>query len=159
MADTLSELIPALRMKMGDINPTTYRYMDEWLLVSLQTSIKALARFWESKYLIDSLGVVTRNELYTNFEFASPPIIQVKDEWIIILMAAIIIKSGSLENAAWDLGSWRDAEQSYSNIASGDKMDASLKADWLELSGYIKVPMKRTMIPARTSFTLISNNN
>lgn len=150
---TLDELIPTLRLKLGDTEPTTYRYLDAWLKTALQASVSALARYWGAKYLLDDLGDVYRNTLYIDWEFDSPPIIQFKDGWIIVLMAAIIVKSGQLENLAWDIGSWRDAELSFSNIESGKQKDASLARDIEELNNYLKVPKKRPVVPIRISYT------
>jgi len=150
--DTLAELLPLLRLRLGDTNSASYRYLDEWLLLSLSAAVTALSRYWGNKYLLDSLNEIYRSTDYAYFESDSPPVIQFKDEWIIVLMASIIIKAGSLENMAWDLGSWRDAELSFSNLESGRQKDLSLKRDWEELNNYLKVPKKRPVIPVRTSF-------
>jgi len=155
MADTLDELIPHLRIRLGDTDPLTYRYVDAWLLTALQASVSALSRYWGNKYILDDTLAVVRNTLATGFatfEFPEPTIIQFKDEWIIILMASIIIKSGQLENLAWDLGSWRDAELSYSNIEAGKQKSDSLKRDIEELNRYLKPPIRRPLGTARTSF-------
>lgn len=149
---TLAGLLLMLRLKLGDTNMLAYRYTDDWLMMSLAGAIMLLSRYWGNKYLLTSTYDVIRNTAFANFESAEPPVIQFKDEWIIILAASVIIKSGSLENSAWDLGSWRDAELSFSNIASGEKRDASLQRDIEELNGYLKKPIKRPMLTLRTEF-------
>lgn len=156
MSDTLTELIPVLRLKLGDTNASAYRYLDAWLLTSLEAAVAALARYWDSKYLVDDAGVIYRNTnsvSYVYIENTEPPVIQFKDEWIIILMASIVVKSGQLENMAWSLGNWRDAELSFSNIESGKQKDGSLQRDLDELAHYLKAPIKRPVFPIRTSYT------
>jgi hypothetical protein len=158
-------LIPYLRMHLGDLNPASYRYLDTWLRTALVAAVKELSRYWDSKYILDPTidtvdptlvsGVfsgVLRNELFPYFEFEAPPLIQFKDEAIIILMASIIIKSGQLENLSWDLGNWRDAELSFSNIESSKSKDASLERDKLRLQELIKPPMKRLFNTLRTNY-------
>lgn len=158
-------LIPYLRMHLGDLNPATYRYLDAWLRTALITSVKTLSRFWDSKYLVSDdvdlldqatysgiYDAVSRNELFRYFEFESPPDIQFKDERPIILMAAILVKSGQLENASWDFGSWRDAEQSFSNIESSRAKDESIRRDIQELYSVLKSPLKRLFITTRNDF-------
>lgn len=137
-------LIPFLRLKLGDINPLTYRYLDEWLKISLITSVRSLERYWGSKYIVEDSGIVSRNASYTQFEFEEADgIIQKKDENIIVIKAALIILEGSLENSAWSAGSWRDAEISYSNIEGGRLRTETLRNLKAELDSLIKSPMKR----------------
>jgi hypothetical protein len=145
-------LIPYLRLKIGDVNPLTYRYLDEWLKLSLILSVKKLYRYWESKYLITDEGIVSRNENYSHFEFNDNyGVIQQKDEDIIITMAAIVVLEGSLENSAWSMGSWRDAEISYSNIEQGRLRTETLRNLKAELDSMIKSPMKRLTKGSRAS--------
>jgi hypothetical protein len=127
-------------------------------------AVIALARWWDSKYLVDETlytltaysGVyasgIYRNEVFTYFENLEPPIIQEKDEWPIVLMASIILKSGQLENVSWDTGSWRDAELSHSNIESAKQKGSSLERDIAELEKYLKPPVKRLSAAQRNSF-------
>lgn len=152
VSGTLSAILPMLRIKLGDTNAAAYRYLDTWLMLSLVAAIKALSRYWGDKYLLTDAYEVYRNPVFANFEYTAPPTIQFKDEWIIVLMASIITKSGSLENSAWDVGSWRDTELSFSNIESGKLKDASLKRDIEELSYYLKPPIKRLVTALRTDF-------
>jgi hypothetical protein len=149
----LEELIPMLRIKLGDTDPANYRYLDAWLLNALVASVSALSRWWSTKYTSDDLGNVTRSTTYTDWELVSPPDIQIKDQWIIVLMALIIIKSGNLENLSWSLGSWRDSELSYSNLEQSRSKDSSLQKDWNELMMYLKPPIKRGFNALRTSWT------
>ena len=101
--------------------------------------------WWNNKYVIDTSNNVARNSNWdsNDYEFDSPPIVQNKDERPIILMASMIIKGGTLENNAWDYGSWRDDEIAYSNIEGGKQKNASLKRDFDELSGYLTPPTKK----------------
>jgi hypothetical protein len=141
----LDYLIDSLRLHLGDIDPTKYRYMDEWLRTSLVLSVKTLQKWWEQKYLVDELGNVYRNTLYSLFSYPEPPLIQNEDERPIILMASIIIKQGSLENSSWSVGTWRDAEIYYSNTELGKLKLDSLKADWEDLQSILKAPQKKLL--------------
>jgi hypothetical protein len=144
MTESVEYLIPTLRLKIGDINSATYRYMDEWLVVALIASVRSLERYWGSKYIITEGGAITRNTGYTNFEFEeSEGVIQRKDEHIIVTKAALIILEGSLENSAWAIGSWKDAEISVSNIEAGKLRTETLRNLRTELDSLIKSPMKR----------------
>lgn len=146
----LDYLIPDLRWRIGDINSASYRYLDSWLRVALVGALKALQRWWGVKYLIDDAYVVSRYSGST-FLFPEPPVIQQQDEIVIVLMAAILVKDGSLESAAWNIGSWRDAEIAVSNIESGKIKESSLSRLWNELMWYIKPPTKQLMGASRSS--------
>lgn len=149
---SIEYLLPALRVRIGDTNSASYRYLDEWLVVALVASVRSLERYWGSKYLITEGGVVTRNSGYTNFEFEeSNGVIQTKDEDIIILKTALIVLEGSLENSAWSIGSWKDAEISYSNIQSGNLRGDTIKNLKAELAELIKSPSKRLTRGGRQS--------
>lgn len=136
MATDLNYLIPRLRLKLGDLDPANYRYLDEWLHSALIASVDALERWWSSTYTIDENDRVT-------------PTILRKDIQPIILMACIIVKSGSLENFSWNLGSWRDAEISFSNIEGGKGKQESLKRDWDELNKLLTSPNKKLASPVK----------
>jgi len=147
-AVNISYLIPQVRLKVGDINAASYRYLDEWILLALVAAVRSLARRWDSKYLITDEGLISRNNEYLDFEFDedeldTSTIVQEKDEEPIVLKAAIILVEGDLENSAWNLGSWRDAEIYYSNTESGrirSGLIAGLKED---LDKILKPPSKR----------------
>jgi len=141
MAD-LDYLIPRLRLRLGDITPATYKYLDVWLSLALLASVEALERWWGYRYLVDESDHVYRNPDVI-FPYGEPPTVQRGDIQPIILMASIILKSGSLENFSWNLGSWRDAEISYSNIAGGSSKESSLAKDWEELRQLLTTPNKR----------------
>lgn len=144
MEVTLDYLIPVLRLRIGDVNEASYRYLDEWLMIALTAAVRSLERYWGSKYIVDDSGTVARYEDYAYFEFPeSSGVIQKKDENIIILKAALIILEGSLENMAWSTGSWKDAEISYSNIQSGNLRGETIKSIKAELDSLIKSPIKR----------------
>lgn len=130
MATDLNYLIPRLRLKLGDLNPSSYRYLDDWLHSALIGSVDALQRWWDDKYQIDE-----NNRVYPN--------ILRRDVQPIILMACIIVKSGSLESFSWNVGSWRDAEISFSNIEGSRDKQESLKRDWDELNLLLTAPNKK----------------
>lgn len=140
--ESLDYLIPRLRLHMGDIDSSSYRYLDEWLLLALVSSVESLQRWWNFRYLTDDNDQVYRN---TNlvFPIAEPPVIQASDVRPIILMSAIILKDGALQSMSWNTGSWRDAEISYSNIEGGKQRDSSLKKDWEELKSLLTPPTKK----------------
>ena len=138
---TVDYLLPELRLHLGDIDPSTYRYADEWLEVSLEMSIKSLGRWWNLKYLISS-HLVSRNPNLT-FIFAEPPVIETQDERPILLIASIVIKEGSLERNSWNAGAWKDAEISFSNLEGSRSKQLSLQKDWDELSMVLSAPTKR----------------
>ena len=150
-------LLPTLRLHLGDTNSDSYRYMDSWLRRALVTSIISLQTWWSSRYLIDDDYNVYRNTL-VQFDYQEPPIIQQKDERPIVLMAAIIIKEGSLESSAWGVASWKDAEISYSNIAGGNLRDKSLQRDWDELTSILKPPQKKLAMSKKGSLPGFVNN-
>lgn len=135
----LSYLIPAFRLHIGDRDEE--RYTDEWLYTALVASVSTLQTWWNYRYLIDSDNDAYRNSR-VRFLHSSPPVIQNSDERPIILMASIIVKRGELENMSWNLGHWRDAEISYSNIEGGRTKRESLKQDWDELTSMLKPPQK-----------------
>lgn len=144
MTISIEYLIPRLRLRIGDIDSSSYRYLDEWLMIALVASIRGLERWWGSKYKATEGGQVSRNASYTKFEFGeNEGVIQKKDEDIIILKAALIVLEGSLENSAWAIGSWKDAEISYSNIQSGNLRGDTIKRIKEELDSILKPPSKR----------------
>lgn len=140
----MAEMMPAFRLHLGDINPASYRYIDDWLHVALESAVKALQRWWGDKYLFVEDGRhLIRNPNYTNFIEDEPPTIQDRDQRIIILMASILVKSGQLEANSWNVGSWKDAEIAVSNIETGRSKEFSMKLDWEELKSYLLPPTKR----------------
>ena len=152
MAESIEYLLPTLRLRIGDIDNTAYRYLDEWLIIGMVAAVRSLERYWGSKYKITEGGSITRNELYLDFEFEeSEGLIQKKDEDIIIIKAALMILEGSLENSAWDVGSWKDAEIAYSNISSGKLREGILRNLKTELDSLIKSPSKRLTRGSRSS--------
>lgn len=153
----LDYLIDMLRLHLGDTDPASYRYMDEWLRTALVASVKELQRWWNYRYLLDSSYNVYRNPNHV-FLFSEPPIIQDADEKPIILMASIIIKKGSLENNSWNVGSWRDAEISYSNIEGNRAKLESIRDDWNQLTALLKPPTKRLVQSKKGSLPGYLNN-
>lgn len=135
-------LIPQVRLYIGDLNPLAYRYLDNWLSTALVGAIKSLGKWWKNKYLVDINDLVSRNPTIV-FSNEAPPIISFDDERVIIIMASIIVLEGSLENLSWSLGSWKDAEISYSNIENGRVKDSRIKRMWDELNSLLLPPTKR----------------
>ncbi len=153
MAPTkISVLIPLLRVKIGDLVPTNYRYLDDWLMTALSASVQSI---WNRKYYIDDLGNVTRTSSLSYFSTDENIVgaLEPRDRLPITINAAIIILQGGLENNAWNLSSWRDAEISFSNLESGRIMDSNLKSLFAELYTYITPPTKRL---ARTTSAPLS---
>lgn len=145
----LDFLLDDLRLHLGDIDSSSYRYVDEWLRVALVMSLKTLQRWWNFRYTIDESDYsVDRNPNIT-FEWPEPPVIQHNDERPIVLMASIIIKEGSLQNNSWNVGSWRDAEIAYSNIQGSRDKELSLKKDVDELESLLLPPKKRLAQPLK----------
>ena len=148
----INYLIPYLRLKIGDTDPLTYKYMDEWLSVALIAAVRGLERYWSNKYFVSDEGIVTRNDEYLDFTYEEDEgTIQTMDENIIVIKAALIVLEGSLENHSWDIGSWRDAEISYSNIASGSIRESTVKRLQAELDMYLKSPQKKLSSSHRMS--------
>ena len=152
-------LIPYLRLTVGDTTPNLYRYLDEWLLIALKASLTALGRWWgdRNKYLITTTYQVSRNSL-VSFPDEEPPVILPDDERPIVLMAAIIILEGSLENSAWDFVSWRDNEISYSNLESSRSRTGNLERLWNELLSLLNPPAKKLARAIKGSLPGYLNN-
>lgn len=145
----LDYLLDSLRLHLGDIDSTAYRYADDWLKTALVMSLKALQRWWNFRYTIDEADYSVDRNPNTTFPWPSPPEIQHADERPIVLMASIIIKEGSLQNNSWNVGSWRDAEIAYSNIQGSRNQEASLLGDWEELKSILTPPDKRLAQPEK----------
>jgi hypothetical protein len=148
----LNYLINILRLELGDINPASYRYTDEWLDTALVASVVALQRWWNNKYLVDETYTLVSRNPDIIFTFDEPPVIQTSDETPVVLMATYIIKDGSLENSAWSTSTWRDAEYYVSNVEGGRMRDAGLQRTWDRLLMYLKPPQKRLHPGAREAF-------
>ena len=156
--ESLDYLIPFLRLEIGDTDSDSYRYTDEWITVALVAGIESLGRWWQDRYYVNDSNEVYRNETMI-FAIDPPPVIQPSDKRPIILMAAIIILQGSLEASAWNLGSWKDAEISYSNIKSGEIKDANVKRLWEELNLLMIPPNKRLARTIKRSLPGYLGNN
>jgi len=144
VATNLDYLIEDLRVQLGDTDSTAYRYLDEWLRTSLVMGVKALQRWWNYKYLVDDTYNIYRNPGGT-YIFPNPPIIEPGDERPIVLMSSIVTKEGTLQGSAWTVGSWKDAEISYSNIEASKLRQSSLAKDWEELTSILKIPQKKLL--------------
>lgn len=158
VATNLDYLIDRLRLHLGDIDPATYRYLDEWLRTAIVSAVQALEGRWNFRYIIDNTTYNVSRNTYITFPYPEPPIVLHSDERAIILQAAIIIKSGSLESSAWSVGSWRDAEISYSNISGGSLRDSSLSRDLTELNSILKTPQQRLAHTQKQSMPGYLNN-
>ena len=145
MSTTLDYLVSFLRFKIGD-TATPYRYLDEWLVVSLNFALRLSYRYLKNKYLIDANNLVTRNTLTPtlfNTDETVEGVIEKRDEPILIILAAISTLNGSLENSAWNFTSWRDAEISVSNQQSATTRSATLDRLNDELNDLVGAPTKR----------------
>lgn len=146
----LSAFLPQLRQYIGDIDSTAYQYTDEWLLNALASAVNSLGGWWNYKYILDESCNVSRNSNYIKtYTFPEPPVVGPGDEIVIILMASILIKSGVIQNNAWNVGTWRDAEIYYSNTEGGKLAVESLKRDWELLLSYLRPPSKKIAFKAR----------
>jgi hypothetical protein len=154
---TIDYLMPYLRLTLGDTNPDSYRYTDEWLRIALIASIGSLGRWWKNRYLLDTEDNVYRSSELL-FDYSEPPVIQKMDERPIVLMACIIILEGALENSAWNLASWKDAEISYTNLEQGRIRDSGINRFWDEIKYYITPPSKRLAQPQKNSLPGYLNN-
>jgi hypothetical protein len=131
----VDHLIPVLRFYLGDY--ATLRYPTDALRQALIFSIRMLMRRWASRYVVNSSGTVTRTTAI-GFDTASPPVIQYKDEPPVVIQAAIIIKSGSLQDSSWQIASWKDDEIAVSNIQADRSRSTGLDRDIDLLETYFK---------------------
>lgn len=131
----LEELIGALRVQIGDIDPSP-AYSDEYLHRILGYAVNALMNRWSKKYYLDNDGVVHRN-LSNIFDFSSPPVIQRQDERAIVLQSSIMIKSGTKFSDSGDAVSWRDDEIRFSNIEAARQKSSALADDIAELNAML----------------------
>jgi len=132
----VTQLIDQLRLHMGDYT-APYTFSDSVMETALISAINALGRRWSYRYSATSSGTVTRSSTAT-FRDAAPPTIAAADERPIILQAAIILKGAQYEGHVWDIGSWRDDEVAYSNIAAAKSADSSIGRDLEELERLLK---------------------
>ena len=143
MGVAIDYLIPYVRAEIGDLDSTSYRYVDDWILTSLILATKKAQRYWRNKYYITDAGYVTRNDTVVFDTLESDGVIEDRDEPILVLLAAIIILEGGLESSAWNIVSWRDAEISYNNNEGGRIRNDNLNRLKTELNDLIKSPTKR----------------
>lgn len=140
----LDYLIDFVRLRVGDMDSSAYRYTEEWIRTSLVSSVELMGRWLNYKYLLDSNYNIYRNPHgYFIFPEATYGIVEPADNQLIVLMAAYIMLEGSLENSAWDYVSWKDAEITFSNLESSRARGNILKAIWEELNSLMKPPVKR----------------
>ncbi len=148
LTTNLFEFVERLRLHLGDMDSTSYTYANEWLRVALISSVEALMPRWNFKYLLD-----TEDDIYRNtsirFLFQEPPVVERGDIWPIVIQAGIIIKEGSLENLSWNLGAWRDAEISYSNLEGSRAKDRSIERDIEILDSMLPWRSKRLAAPIK----------
>jgi hypothetical protein len=130
------------------MDSTNYTYANEWLRVALISAVEALMPRWNFKYLLDTEDDVYRNTTI-RFLFAEPPVVERGDIWPIVIQAAIIMKEGSLENLSWNLGAWRDAEISYSNLEGSRTKDRSIERDIEILDSMLPWRSKRLAAPIK----------
>jgi hypothetical protein len=141
----LDNLIMFVRLRTGDTNSSSYRYLDSWIRTALIAAVEKLNKWMNNKYLLDNDYNIYRNPNSQDFSFdeATYGIIEPGDKDVIVLMATIILLEGSLENSAWNFHSWRDAEISYSNLEQSRTRNEVLSKLWTELLNTLKPPVKR----------------
>ncbi len=146
LESNIDYLIPYLRLKLGDLNAT--RYETAWLRTALLLAVRVSQRYLNNKYLIDDQNNVYRNPSYPYFtqEYG---IIEARDEPVIVLLAAIIVLEGSLENSAWDAVSWRDNEVAFSNLEQFRTRGEVLNKLVDELNSLLLPPVKRLAKPLK----------
>lgn len=136
VATDLDFMINDLRFYLGDI-AVPQRYEDTHLRHSLVMACKALMKKWRNRYSINASYSISRSPTAEFYEL-QPPIIERADERAFILQASIIVKSADITNTASSIGSWRDDEIAYSNIASAKVRDISLESDIKELELWLR---------------------
>lgn len=143
-ATNLDNLIQFVRLRIGDINSSSYRYLDSWIRTALVSAVDLLSKWWNQKYLLDTSFNIYRNP-YSSFAFPEDifGVVEPGDKNAIILTACILLLEGSLENSAWDFYSWRDAEISFSNLEQARTRNDILNKLWEELYNILKPPSKR----------------
>jgi hypothetical protein len=152
-------LIPLVRTLIGDLTPSSYRYIDEWIISSLGLAIRVLNLKWKYKYLPSGDQLVYRNPDAPNFTFEETDgVVESSDEYLMALQAAIIILGGSLENSSWDYSSWKDAEISYTNQESSKSRNANLKRLIDEMNTLITSPNKKLAQAVKMSLPGYKNN-
>ncbi len=132
----LDYLIDDLRIHLGDFTEE-YTYATTYLRPVLVMACPRLMKKWKNRYTINSTYVVTRSATALYYE-DSPPVIEVADEQAFVLQSSIIVKSADLKEAAWDIGSWRDDEIAYSNIAGASAFEKSLAQDVADLDTFME---------------------
>lgn len=159
-ATNLDSLIMYLRLRIGDTNSNAYRYTDDWLRTALVGAVKNLEQWWNFKYLLDANYNIYRNpQISFIFDEATYGILEPGDDFTIVIMAAIVILEGSLENSAWDFVSWSDAEIRYSNLESSRARGSTIDRLWNELLGRLKPPQKRLAVPLKGDLPGYLNNS
>lgn len=153
---TLEFLIDDLRFALGDWE-LPYTYSDTVLNSALLAATRALSRKWRNRYRLSE----TDDSVYRNteryFTESEPPVVVKADERIFVLQAAIIIKKAKLADSMWDIGSWRDDEISFSNIASGKVVTDAIKRDEEELELLLRGSLYGTDRQALLGFKLPQN--
>jgi len=149
----IDSLITPLRMH---INDSTFTISDSELRTRLLYATKALAARWNNKYLVNTSNDVERNPNLV-YLFSSPPVIQNLDERAIILQASIDVKGSLFYNSAWNVGSWKDEEISYSNVTGAKSVQDSLLRDIEELNNILPVGRQRLAQPSKQSLPGFNN--
>lgn len=134
----LDYLIPFVRFHMGDLE--NRRYTTSTLRMALVYALKLLQRRWNSKYLIDATNTtVTRNaDMLYYFRQTAPPTIESRDEAAFVLQAAILLKSGIMQDSSWQVAAWRDDEIQVSNIQADRSRHRGLDRDMEMLDLFFK---------------------
>lgn len=137
----LDYLRPLLRIYLGD--QSAERFLDTELDVALLAGLEALGPWWNFKYLTEDITNLVLRNTSIRFLFPEPPVVEDGDNFPIILMSAIILRTGDLASFSYNLGAWRDAEIAFSNIQGGRAKDSLIARDWDILMDFLKPPQKR----------------
>jgi hypothetical protein len=149
----IEELIPYVRVKIGDFS-SPYRYESDWIRSAIRAASITLQQYLHNKYLLDEdTDDIIRNTEYSPWYYAESQsgVLEYQDKNLYIVMSAIIMLQGDLENNAWNLASWKDFEISYTNMESGRTQSKILDNLWNELYSLITPPTKRLAQPRKSS--------
>jgi len=144
----LDYLLPDLRLQINDYT-APYTYETPVLRQALVAALETLGRRWNYRYCVSTLYAVSRNSNII-FEYTSPPIIETSDKRLIVLQAAIVMRTAEMSDTVWNIGSWKDDEIYYSNVAAGNRFTELIARDKEELETLLKrrlYPGKRQSLP------------
>lgn len=153
ISTVIDSLIPYIRVRLGDIS-SPYRYEDSWISSAVRAAVVLLERYNYNKYIIStSTNDIIRNPYFTSWYYSESEVgvLEPQDVSIFVTASTLIISQGDLESNAWNVGSWKDFEISYSNISAGKHKNDNISRLWDELHNLITPPTKRLATPRKGS--------